>query len=120
MKRAPLTLLALHPDTPAVCFDDEPAEREPQPGAPHARNVRRSRLFELPEDDIVVLSGDPGSIVGDGESDTKRFGPRRQRQRDGPRRVHQRVLYQIPEHPLEQPRVSGDSRPVVVENGIVV
>src|SRR6185503_1140627 len=46
---------ALHPDAAAVCFDDELAEREAEPRAAGARNVRVLHALELAEDHLVIF-----------------------------------------------------------------
>src|SRR5690349_1687822 len=71
VERASLYLpAALDPDAPAVGLDDELAEGESEPGAPHARNVRRLHLLELAEDDVVVLGRDADTVVRHGEQHT--------------------------------------------------
>src|SRR5690349_24173244 len=93
VERAALPLRStLDPDAPAVRLDDELAEGEAEPRAPHARDVQRLHLLELAEDDVVVLRGNSDPVVRYGEERALAFGARAERDGHGTRRMRQRVL----------------------------
>src|SRR6266542_7159948 len=64
-KRAPLPDRAVHADSPAVRFDRELAEGQPQAGRAVEPAARGFHLSELLEDLLVILRGDPGAGVRD-------------------------------------------------------
>src|SRR5215475_9586644 len=61
-----LAHLALHPDPPAVQFDELARQRQPEPGALHLLG-RRPHLPELLEHRLLVLGGDAYPSVGHGD-----------------------------------------------------
>src|SRR5258708_4211258 len=94
-------LAALHPDPATMRLDDELAEREAEPRAAHARNVRRLYLFELAEDDVMVLRRNAHAVVGDGKERPVVLLSCAERDRHRARRVRQRVLHEIAKDPLQ-------------------
>src|SRR5215212_11378862 len=98
---APLPLGALHPDAAPVSLGDEPAEREAQPRAAHARDVRVLPALELVEDDFLILRRDARTVVRHGEQHAVRVGAGAEPKLHGVTRVRERVLNEVRQHALE-------------------